>query len=589
MKLKKILTLATSFALASSLTFAAIGCGSSYKENNPVTDATPTNTDTYNMPDDYARTYYEIFVRSFADGDGDGIGDFRGLIDNLDYLNDGDDSTTEDLGINGIWLMPINKSTTYHKYDVVDYYDVDREYGTLDDFDELVKECKKRGIRIQMDLVLNHTSSSHPDFAQALKDARMGKTPETSKYMARYVFVLKDEKPSSGIYHNVSNSEYCYLGNFDSNMPDRNLANEEVREDIKHAVDFWLERGVYSFRLDAVPWAFADSTAYNAENGEFWTWFNDYCDKKGKEVYGTECPDLPRYCYNIGEVLTMSHMGIAPFYGTHMSNFNYALGGDIDVGFPAAANGKTAEGCAALVSSLVDIQNDVIERDKDNAMPLLSNFLSGHDNNRSAGFFGYDPLKIKKAAGLYLLAPGNAYIYYGEEIGAAGSGVDPNKRLPFNWGDNRDGINDPPGANYSGEQKLGSWKDQTEDPDSILTYYRNAIKLRNRFPEIARGKIEGYALDAKNNLGKMADVKGDATSYAAVNESNKYVAAYTLTYNGETLLIVHNIGENGITIKAKDFADCSLVGSLKIQPGKVDFNKGNIILAPGTTAVIKKV
>lgn len=587
MKYKKILTAITSFAIASSLTFAAVGCGTSYKENKPVTDATPINTDTYNVPDDYARTYYEVFVRSFADGDGDGIGDFRGLINNLDYLNDGDDSTTEDLGINGIWLMPINKSDSYHKYDVVDYYDVDREYGTLDDFDDLVEECNKRGIRIQMDLVLNHTSSKHPDFIKALQDARMGRTPENSAYMAKYVFVPTDEKPNTGKYHNVSGSGFCYLGNFDGNMPDRNLANESVREDIKKAVDFWLERGVYSFRLDAVPWAFADSVTFNAQNGEFWTWFNDYCDQKGREVYGTVCPNLPRYCYNVGEVLTLSHMGISDFFSTHMSNFNYGMGGDMDIGFCAAANGKGAECATAVVTSLVDIQNDIIEKDKGNAMPLLSNFLSGHDNDRSAGYFKYDEVTIKKAAGLYLLAPGNAYIYYGEEIGAAGSGVDPNKRLPFNWGDERDGLNNPPGANYQGEQKLGSWKDQTEDPQSILTYYRNAIKLRNMFPEIARGRIEGYALDAKNNLGKMTDVKGSSKTFWEINERNKDVAAYTLTYNGQTLLIVHNIGRKGITINANDFSSCSLVGSLKTQPGKVDFSGGKIILAPGTTAVIK--
>ena len=112
--------------------------------------------------DDNYRTYYELFVYSFYDSDGDGIGDLQGVLDKLDYLNDGDDTTDTDLGINGIWLMPVMPSTTYHKYDTTDYENIDPQYGTLDDFQKLLTACHDRGIRVILDLAMNHSSSRHP-------------------------------------------------------------------------------------------------------------------------------------------------------------------------------------------------------------------------------------------------------------------------------------------------------------------------------------------------------------------------------------------------------------------------------------------
>ena len=118
------------------------------------------------LNDNYG-VYYEIFPYSFSDSNQDGIGDIQGIINRLDYLNDGDNTTDIDLGINGIWLMPIMQSTTYHKYDVVDYYEIDREYGDMSDFEELVEECHKRDIKIIIDLVMNHTSTQHIWFQTA--------------------------------------------------------------------------------------------------------------------------------------------------------------------------------------------------------------------------------------------------------------------------------------------------------------------------------------------------------------------------------------------------------------------------------------
>ena len=136
-----------------------------------------------NIIDDKYRNFYEVFVYSFYDSDGDGIGDFKGLIEKLDYINDGDNSTDSDLGMNGIWLMPIMPSDTYHKYDVKDYYDIDKDYGTMDDFKAFMEECNKRDIHVIIDLVINHTSSNNEWFVSAtnyLKSLEFGVEPDIS-------------------------------------------------------------------------------------------------------------------------------------------------------------------------------------------------------------------------------------------------------------------------------------------------------------------------------------------------------------------------------------------------------------------------
>lgn len=580
MKYKKLLSLATASVLACSLSVTCAACGKD-GDNGP-NPAAPTNTYEYDIPQDYCRTYYEVFVRSFADGNGDGIGDFKGLIEKLDYLNDGDDSTTEDLGINGIWLMPINSSNSYHKYDVKDYYNVDAEYGTLDDFDKLVEECNKRDIWLQMDLVLNHTSKQHPWFKQALTDARNGLTPETSEAMAKYCFKLTSELSGSDGYAKVSDSPYSYLCNFSVEMPDLNLSNIQVREEIKNIIDFWLERGVHSFRLDAVPWAFADGSIYTEENGEFWTWFNDYCNQKGAEVFGKENDGINSYCYNVGEVWT-GNMDIEKFFGTGMSCFNYSMGGADDVGFAELANGWGTSDAGWFTDKLAEIQAGTLAKDPD---AIMSNFLSNHDNDRSAGYFNYDQVKIKKAAALYLLAPGNPYIYYGEEIGAAGSGVDPNKRLPFNWGDGKYNMKNPPGANYDGTQKFGTWKSQNRSTSSILTFYRNAIQLRNRFPEIGRGVMTPHGLTSDNKIKTQASILAVGSSLNSTNSLNSSVAVYTLTWKNRTILIVHNTGTASVTLDTSEFAGYKLVGDLKANGGAVKLNDSTLTMSPATVALL---
>ena len=197
--------------------------------------------------------FYEIFVRSFKDSNGDGIGDFQGIIQQLDYLNDGDPNTTDDLGINAIWLMPIFPSPSYHGYDVTNYQDVNPDYGTLEDFQQLLEECHARGIRVIIDFVINHTSDKHPWFQAALDPA--------SPYHEYYVW--SETKPQGlgplgqESWFKAPNGKYYYAV-FWSGMPDLNYNNPKVTEEIYAATQFWLEEGVDGFRVDAARYLFEE-------------------------------------------------------------------------------------------------------------------------------------------------------------------------------------------------------------------------------------------------------------------------------------------------------------------------------------------
>lgn len=143
------------------------------------------------MDEQPSTVFYEVFVRSFYDSDGDGTGDLRGLTEKLDYLNDGNPDTSGDLGVGGIWLMPVNPSPSYHGYDVTDYRSINPEYGTLEDMQELIREAHKRGIKVIMDLVVNHTSKEHPWFVEAAAQ-------QDSGYRDYYVWAEDQSRPVSG-------------------------------------------------------------------------------------------------------------------------------------------------------------------------------------------------------------------------------------------------------------------------------------------------------------------------------------------------------------------------------------------------------
>ena len=224
------------------------------------------NTGDEQIIDDNYRTWYEVFVYSFFDSDGDGIGDLNGLTEKLDYINDGDPATDTDLGCNGIWLMPVMPSTTYHKYDVTDYCDIDPEYGTMDDFKNLIAACHERGINVIIDLVMNHTSSQHEWFKTAadyLKNLPEGAEPDASE--CPYVDYYNFSKEMQGGYSKLDGTDWYYEAQFWSEMPDLNLGSQAVRDEFDKIVDFWLDLGVDGFRLDAAKEYYSGSVDKNVE------------------------------------------------------------------------------------------------------------------------------------------------------------------------------------------------------------------------------------------------------------------------------------------------------------------------------------
>ena len=286
--------------------------------------------------DDNYRTYYEVFVYSFCDSDGDGVGDLQGLISKLDYINDGDDATDTDLGCNGIWLMPVNPSPTYHKYDVADYYAIDEEYGTLEDFRELLAACDERGIKVIMDLVLNHSSSQNPWFQEACAYLKGLDGGEPDAAECPYVDYYHFSKEQGGGYYPVEGTDWFYEAQFWSEMPDFNLDCEPLREEIAKITKYWLDMGVGGFRLDAVKEFYSGAPQSNID---FLAWLTDAVKEQKQDAYlvGEAWLDMADY---------------APYYGSGIDSvFNFAFA-DKDGIISKVLNGGSAAKYGAAVSSL---------------------------------------------------------------------------------------------------------------------------------------------------------------------------------------------------------------------------------------------
>ena len=431
-----------------------------------------TDTIALNVIDDNYRTYYEVFVYSFCDSDGDGIGDLQGLISKLDYINDGDDTTDTDLGCNGIWLMPVNPSPTYHKYDVADYYAIDEEYGTMEDFKELLAECDKRGIKVIMDLVLNHSSSQNPWFQQACTYLQELGDAEPDVEACPYFEFYHFSKEQGGGYYAVEGTDWYYEAGFWSEMPDLNLDCEALKNEISEITKYWLDMGVGGFRLDAVKEYYSGAPQANIE---FLSWLNDTVKGQKEDAY------------LVGEAwLPMSEY--APYYESGIDSvFDFAFA-DKDGIISKVLNGAPASRYGETVASLAEVYGSYNENYID------APFYTNHDLGRSAGYYAgdYSANQTKLAAAMNLFMSGSAFVYYGEELGMKGSGKDENKRAPMYWSMDGDaqGMCDGPADMDAVKMKFGSLEEQQEDNQSVYNFYKKVIKVRNQNPEIARGEAE---------------------------------------------------------------------------------------------------
>ncbi len=500
--------------------------------------------------EDNFRTYYEVFVYSFYDGNGDGIGDLPGLIQMLDYINDGNPETTSDLGCNGIWLMPVMPSPTYHKYDVTDYYAIDPEYGTMEDFDALIAECDKRGIKVILDLVINHSSSEHPWFKEACSYLVGLGDGEPSLEECPYVDFYNFSKEQLDGYSQVPGSDvWYYEARFYYGMPDFNLYNEQLREEIGDIVDFWLAKGVGGFRLDAVKEYVSND---HGASTEILTWFTNMVKEKKEDAYlvAEAWTDISAY---------------AGYYDSGIdSMFNFGFADSEGIIANVVKGNKQA---GEYSSSLEEIQELFGTH---NPEYIDAPFYTNHDMGRGAGYYAgeYSPAQTKMAGALNLLMTGSAFVYYGEELGMKGSGKDENKRAPMYFYDDpgAEGMCTGPLDMGTVTMKYGSLEQQKKDPYSVYYYYKEAIRLRNAFPAIVKGKVDNLE-----------------------NYSDETLAAFSKTYEEEKIYIFCNISPEERTVNLSELPE----DTLQLQCGLyVDENRASLdadtLSVPGYGIVILK-
>ena len=494
--------------------------------------------------DDNYRTFYQIFVGSFSDSNGDTFGDIRGIINRMDYLNDGDINNGNDLGVQGIWLSPIFTSPSYHKYDAKDYYKIDWRFGNMDDLAELAALCEERNVKLIIDLAINHTSDQHDWFTQFMQ-ARMNGDTE-NKYNDYYSCATTENKKSGVVYQKIGGVDCYYECNFSSQMPELNFDNPEVREEMLNVAKYYLDLGVDGFRFDAIKYIYYGDTPNSVA---FWEWYMD-------ELRAYK-PDI--YC--VGECWS-GEAEIFEYYGA-MNCFNFAMSGA--EGY--AANAAKGSSISTFIR-YIETYQDKIQNANPEGMPMQ--FLSNHDQDRIGGAFIL-PGNMKMAASLYLLSPGSPVIYYGEELGMRGSraseSTDANRRLAMLWGDG-DKIGNPIGSTYSDSKQIDTTVvTQLEDEASMLNHYSKLIHVRNKYAAIARG------------------------DYNAVTSSNKSVGGFYVEYEGEILGIFHNISTSPVTI---DLSKCTGLDGHSfdklcdyVGEGKATL-KGNTLTIDGQTSVILK-
>ena len=445
---------------------------------------------------DKYRNYYEIFTQSFADSDNDGTGDLQGIIDRLDYLNDGNPEGGDDLGVDGLWLTPIFPSESYHKYNVEDYYNVDSSFGSLETFDKLVEECHKRGINIILDLVLNHISYKNPLFVSACDEVKQGKLDGKAR-------LFEFHKPDyySPEVNVIEVGDYVCEANFSPTMPEWNLDSEETRQEFANIAKFWLDRGVDGFRLDAVKYF----TNNHTDGTEFLQWFVETCRRIKPEAYlvGEDWSDD-------SEIQTFYGSGIDSLFA-----FRFAQGsGEIAQSIATGEGQKLGKKFANYDKKMVGANSDYIN----------ATFLSNHDQVRIANALeSHGVASEKLAANLYMLLPGNSFIYYGEEIGMKSENTDADRwhRLPMVFDSDHPQAITVEGASAQTTPTGGGVKQQLADKNSLLNHYRTLIDFKLRYPALARGRITAQT------------VFDDAA-----------IAAYTVASGDQTFLVVHNLSES---------------------------------------------
>jgi len=525
--------------------------------------------------DDF-RTSYEIFVGSFYDSDKDGIGDLNGIRQKLDYI-----CSEDGLGCTQIWLMPVFASPTYHKYDTTDYLSIDPQYGTMEDMEQLLSDCHARGVRILLDLPLNHTSLEHPWFTAAAEYLRgLPEGEEPSSQSCPYVDYYCFQKEKSAGYNQLSGTDWYYECRFWEGMPDLNLDDSKVRREIEDILSFWTKKGVDGFRLDAVTSYYTDS---NDENIAFLTWLKQTAEniRPGTSFVGEAWVDQSVYA-------DYYRSGIDSFFDFAMAGQDGVIANVVRGTRPASAYGR------ALMSG-----EELFE--KANPEYINAPFYTNHDMARGAGYYAYDDgSRTKLAMALNLLSPGDAFLYYGEELGMKGSGKDENKRAPMYWtaSAQAEGMCAGPPDMDSFKMKFAPLDEQLKDPFSVFHYVRNAIRIRRAFPVIARGKtilleeLSGDDLCVLQREMRNELPEREMQLQADQEDSDQQPEQATQGKNDDakgrkTVWIVISTSEEEKTINLP-LEQSRLCAALTVDEQMVKLENGQLYLPPFAVAILEK-
>lgn len=490
---------------------------------------------------DHERVFYEIFVGSFSDSDGDGTGDLRGIIERFDYLNDGKPDSGFSLGVEGIWLTPIFSSPSYHKYDVADYYTIDESFGTEEDLKELIELCHKRDVKLILDLPINHTSDNNEWFTAFVEARRTG--DKDSLYYDFYT--VSDSASVDGrVFSQISGTSEYYECNFSGDMPELNFDNTQVTRTVTDVAEYYLNMGVDGFRFDAAKYIFLGEESRNVE---FW------------KDYISALREADSDIFTVAEV--WAHDTITEPYFSATSCFNFSMS-QLSGQIATAAKGGDVNSYTKYVEE--NIRS--IKAQSDSAVMIP--FIANHDMDRAAGFLPVSGGEMRMAANLYLLSPGAPFIYYGEEIGMKGSrgsaNTDANRRLAMLWGDS-DTVADPEGTTYTSDKQInGTVAEQIADSDSLYNHYKRLIMIRRANPEIAQG------------------------DYRALEFANTRLGGFVSELDGSKVAVLHNTADEEITVDStlltsEGFSEIrSIIGA-----GAASFDGGTLTLGAGTSVVIR--
>ena len=457
---------------------------------------------------------YQIYPLTFADGNGDGTGDLRGIIQRLDYLNDGQPDSEQSLGIDAIWLSPVNKSPMVDNgYDIVDYKDICPTFGTLEDFDELLAQAHQRHIKIIVDLVVNHTSDEHPWFAES---ASSPDNPKADWYLWQTPFEGEDQPNNWQSYFGGTGWTYCeargqfYFHTFNKNQPDLNWRNAEVRAAVYDIVRFWLDRGVDGFRLDASSVYSKD--AYFRDNPLKYGTTDKNVYNNYHHLYDKNLPDNHQIIREIRAVI--DEYGDRALIGeTFIDNRLYdsiifhGVNND-ELHLPITFEFPFSPWYPGYLQREIEKKEKVTP---EGAWPCY--FLDNHDIPRHLSRWVecslcVDPQAIAKAAATLLLTVrGTPLLYYGQELGMVDNTDIPEDKLqdkavtksdegetppprdgartPMQWDDSAH-------AGFSFGKDVEPWlpvhenysevnvQQELQDPDSILNFYRRLLQVRKQ-------------------------------------------------------------------------------------------------------------